>query len=346
MRGKTAVALVLATTLWFAGCGDEESATDTSDTSAFEIEAPEVMSGLDAVPDVQCIPRCDERSCGPDPVCGDSCGECTDGETCRSGSCVMEGEIGAPIEWVAIPGDAFLMGSDEPRGYDERPIHEVTVASFEITRTEVTVAQFWECLDAPDGCSTPPDTGDICNWGEKNTLDHPVNCVDWNQAREFCAWVGGRLPSESEWEYAARSGGKEHTWPWGNEEATCLYATMNNMVSPMYGPDPEGRGCGELRTSPVCRRPLGNTEQGLCDMAGNVSELIEDDSHEEYGAYDGYHPDGHPTDGSPWIDEPRRTMRVVRGGTLAGGPYNQRTTYRSRTKPTTRVGALGFRCVR
>ena len=116
-----------------------------------------------------------------------------------------------------------------------------------------------------------------------------MNCLDWQQAVDFCAWAGGRLPSEAEWEYAARSGGpsSSYKYPWGNDAATCTYAVM----------DDGGYGCGTGRTWSVCSKPAGNTSQGLCDMSGNVWEWVEDWYHGDYT--------GAPTDGSAWVSPTR-----------------------------------------
>ena len=137
----------------------------------------------------------------------------------------------------------------------------MTVKSFQLAKTEVTNKQYKACVEA--GACTPPSSyegGD----------DQPVVNVDWNQAKAFSEWVGGRLPSEAEWEYAARSGGKERKYPWGDEEPSCERAVMNQG----------GNGCGRNATWPVCSKTAGNTSQGLCDMAGNVWEWTQDWYHD------------------------------------------------------------------
>ena len=147
----------------------------------------------------------------------------------------------------------------------------VTVPTFQIMMTEVTVAMYQACVD------TEQCTDDFDGDGD----DHPA-ILNWYQLNEFAAWVGGRLPTEAEWEYAARSRGKNITYPWGNREATCRYAVM----------DDGGNGCGKGQTWPVCSKTSGNTEQGLCDMAGNVWEWVQDEYHSSY--------EGAPSDGSGW----------------------------------------------
>jgi formylglycine-generating enzyme required for sulfatase activity len=213
---------------------------------------------------------------------------------------------------------------------NETPLHTVTVPTFELTATEVTVAQYQVCVNDGGAC-TAPATGTTCNWNDPGYEDHPVNCVDWNQARDFCAWAGGRLPTEAEWEYAARSTGpsSSFTYPWGNSTATCSYAVMN---------DGSGSGCGTGRTWSVCSKPAGNTGQGLCDMAGNVWEWVEDDYHSDYT--------GAPTDGSAWVDGPRGSYRVVRGGSFGHDAGFLRAADRHYFDPSYTLEHLGFRCTR
>ena len=170
------------------------------------------------------------------------------------------------INWVRLPGGRFRMGS-EGGAKDERPVHEVRLPAFEIMETEVTVAMWRACVRAR-ACK-PADT---CTWGKPNWKrsgvdDHPINCVSWAQAQVFARWVGNgaRLCSEAEWEYAARSGGTDSVYPWGNERASCDRAVM----------DDGGKGCGHGKTTwPVCSKPKGSSTQGVCDLAGNVWEWV------------------------------------------------------------------------
>ena len=129
-------------------------------------------------------------------------------------TCTTTGDC-PEIEWIRIDGGSFEMGSNNHSR--EQPIHTVNVPSFEIMKTEVTVAQYQACVDA--GECTEPDTGGYeghCNWGRSGRENYPINCVDWLQARAFSKWVGGDLPSEAQWEYAARSQGQNIIYPWGN----------------------------------------------------------------------------------------------------------------------------------
>ncbi len=230
------------------------------------------------------------------------------------------------LTWIHLVGGTYAMGS-ESGNIRERPVHDVTVPSFMMTKTQITTSRYEDCVIA-GACTEPSTHTNQCNWNDPGYEEHPINCVTWFQAADFCAWVGGRLPSEAEWEYAARSGGQDITYPWGNATATCEYAAMN---------EGEGSGCETGRTSEVCSRPSGNTLQGLCDMAGNVWEWIQDWYHPDY--------EGAPDDGNAWED-PAGSQRVLRGGAIDNTAWSVRTTHRGFMAPANVAGNNGFRCVR
>jgi len=250
----------------------------------------------------QCVSQCRLcRGCGAPPL-----------EPCQGDACPA-------IEWIRLPGGTYEMGpvhSSLPVARVETT-RTVTLDAFEISKTEVTVAQFAPCVES-GYCIAPRSggLGDYCNWGQGGLERHPINCITWHQARTFAEWVGARLPSEAEWEYAARSGGLLRTYPWGDEEVTCERA----IVYKHFREEGDwGFGCGLDSTAEVCSRPLGNSEQGVCDLVGNVEEWLEDDYHGELdcelapeatNCEDG---GAVPSDGSAWVDEPRRTTRVNRG---------------------------------
>jgi formylglycine-generating enzyme required for sulfatase activity len=123
-------------------------------------------------------------------------------------------------EMAYVPAGEFIMGSDEGRA-NERPAHTVYLDAFYIDKTEVTNAQYRKCVEA-GACSQPYDTG----WyNDPNRAEHPVGWVDWNQANAYCQWAGKRLPTEAEWEKAAR-GTDGRTYPWG-EGIDCDHAHYN-----------------------------------------------------------------------------------------------------------------------
>jgi formylglycine-generating enzyme required for sulfatase activity len=239
----------------------------------------------------------------------------------------------AGTTWVTICGGAFEMGSDDGAG-DEQPVHTVTVPTFELLETEVTVTEYRACVDATE-CVEPITSG-LCaagslgNWNAAGREDHPVNCVTWSKAVSFCAWIGGRLASEAEWEFAARSGGQDIDYPWGDEAPTCSSAVMF---------DESGYGCGTEHTWATCSKTAGNTDQDLCDMAGNAQEWVQD-------WYHGSYTDA-PSDGSAW-ENPVGSFRILRGGSLFGlaSTGSLRAVTRVSCDPDAAIYSNGFRCAR
>ena len=206
---------------------------------------------------------------------------------------------------VLIPAGPFTRGST--RGADdERPVKVNTLPAFHIDRTEVTRAMYGRCLAAHR-----------CKWlaidlqAEPNL---PVTDVNWSEARTFCAFAGGRLPTEDEWEKAAR-GGDGREYPWG-QKLDCARANWGNF-------DNEGPCADKNPGKPVDvgSYPQGASPFGVLDMAGNVWEWVAD-------KYD---------------REP--TRRVVRGGSCCSYFVEPRSANRNAWDPNHRDGDLGFRCV-
>jgi iron(II)-dependent oxidoreductase len=231
------------------------------------------------------------------------------------------------------------MGVAHTRGGDANPPRGVKVPTFELSRTEVTVAQYRLCM-AAGKCGAParPD-GYNCNLGQPDREQHPINCVSWDQAQAFAAFAGGRLPSESEWEFAATSGGKDQPWPWGGGAIEPQHA-----VAALARTDADPQS-----TAPVCSKPAGNSAQGLCDLMGNVSEWVAD----------GYGPYGEaPSDGSARADMPppkasdgcekcaKRSGRVHRGGSWASQRPFLLANSRDALLPDDPHNTLGFRVAR
>jgi formylglycine-generating enzyme required for sulfatase activity len=234
-----------------------------------------------------------------------------------------------------------MMGSDTGEN-SEKPIHRVGIKNFYMSKTEITVGQYKQCVDA-GVCSEPHwDDGscytlDRSGW-KKGILrkefrkeNQPVVCVDWKQARKFAKWVGGDLPSEAQWEYASRLGGKDMLYPWGNTEPTCDIANFN-YTNFNYK-------CHDV-TTPVCSKIEGNTVQGLCDMGGNVWEWVLDEWHDSYI--------GAPSNDIGWCsdmecDNNSSVSRVGRGGSWNDDASNLRSAYRSKASPSSLNSHLGFR---
>ena len=221
----------------------------------------------------------------------------------------------APVPRASPPAPAPRASPPAPASRSSRGkagIEWVSLGAFEISKTEVTVAQYRACVDA--GACTKPETGSYFNWGVSGRDHHPINGVDWKQATTFARWAGGRLPTGDEWTYAATSGGKSWDYPWGDETATCSRAVMDGRVR-------GGReGCGQDRTWPVCSKPAGNSTHGVCDLAGNVWE---------------------------WTQETKgASNRVSRGGGWSRPASGLRASDRRGSDPSFRNVNLGFRLAR
>jgi len=247
----------------------------------------------------------------------------------------------AQPRWISLQGGSFTMGSRSGDG-DERPPHTVRVPSFRISATEVTVAEYRRCVEAGVCSAERLDGGSdwaaqaLCTWDKPDRADHPVNCLDWGQAQTYAAWLGhgARLCSEAEWEYAARSGGKPRTYPWGDTAPTCARAHMDDERRSASGW--KRNGCGTGITAPVCSTKEGLSEQGVCDLAGNVSEWVADPYTRSYA--------GAPTDGSARpLGRSARAARVHRGGRLKSTTRSLRSTRRDRAPARAHFFEIGLR---
>jgi len=146
--------------------------------------------------------------------------------------------------------------SSEPGARGDQP----DVAPFRIEATEVTLEAYERCVIAA-GCTEPHDDWEACNWSRRKELErHPVNCIDWYQATAYCTWSGRRLPTEAEWEAAAR-GSDDRIYPWGNDGPAKQLCWEGN---PEY--------VGMEPTCPVGSYPAGASPFGVLDMAGSVWE--------------------------------------------------------------------------
>jgi len=212
-------------------------------------------------------------------------------------------------------------------------------SGFCIDKTEVTVAAYSKCV-AAGHCERAPLTvnaswiGDdearlwsqFCNGDRADRANHPINCVDWNAASAYCRWIGARLPSDAEWDRAAR-GDDGRTYPWGNAEPSpkllnacggeCV-ALSNRIGGPgltaLYAGDD-----GAPATAPVGSYPAGASPYGVLDLMGNVEEWVED-----------HHGSHHADRGGGWLTTDTTELRVLD----------------TRDTPDLRLNALGFRCAR
>lgn len=281
------------------GSPDVPSAVDTPAVDGGAVDVPVVADVLD-VPVVPDVPMAADV-----PVATDVSVVDVGGTTCPSGM-------------VFIAGGTFMMGSaiGEPNSV---PVHEVRLSSFCLDVTEVTTAAYRAC---PAGTCSVPGAGAGCNWAISGNEGHPINCVDWNQATAYCAWRGGSLPTEAQWEYAALGPGGA-LYPWGNDS-------------------PQSRSCCSVvnvrgGTCPSRSFPSGNTSTGLVDMIGSVWEWMGD----WYGPY---------TAASIVVDPAgpaTGTTRTTRGGCWADQSADWlRSTWRRNVPPSGRYATHGFRCAR
>jgi formylglycine-generating enzyme required for sulfatase activity len=221
---------------------------------------------------------------------------------------VSQGGGGCPEGMVALSGGSFRMGERHD---------EVSVASYCMDRSEVTVDRYGACVKAgrcsdqhlgefsSDGSSFSAQPE--CNYGKGGRGNHPVNCVDWAQSATFCNAYGLRLPSEEEWEWAARGGARGTTYPWGNSEPD--FQLCWSGISKRGG------------TCAVGSAPAGDSPLGIHDLAGNVWEwtLIK------------YNPNTRVYRGGSWFD---------------GDPASVRAAFRYGSAPAYRSFYQGFRCAR
>lgn len=241
---------------------------------------------------------------------------------------------------IHIPGGEFNMGcsiGDKHCGDDEGPIGgiAVMVPDFHIDQYEVTVAEYNACIEAGK-CKRPKDheRNKYCNVGEPSRDNHPVNCVDWDEALSYCEWKGKRLPYEAEWEKAARAGSASR-YPWG-QDVDCTHAIVDDGKT--FGSVPnEPDGCGEDRTWDVGSRDPNKFD--LYDMHGNAGEWT----------MNWYSPnailDLYAKGDLKGAEKGKQ--RVVRGGSWDENKNNLRSSFRNVKPPVSGksiYGSIGFRC--
>lgn len=235
---------------------------------------------------------------------------------------------------ILIPAGTFTMGN-EKRASDERPVHKVYLDAYYISKYEVTNAEyydFWRSLQAKKIKNTQGTTqhtpenfthlSHIGDWPERATEfpNHPVVGVSWHDAKAYAEWKGMRLPTEAEWEKAAR-GYSDRTWPWGN------------AIKPYANTSDKNDGY-ENRIAPVGSFPKGKSYFGVMDMAGNVWEWTADWYSDVYYFHS---PKKNPT--GPTVG----SWRVIRGGSWIDTLPRCSTTFRYYFYPTLKTSSVGFR---
>jgi formylglycine-generating enzyme required for sulfatase activity len=234
-------------------------------------------------------------------------------------------------EMVRIPAGRFSMGAADGGERAEGPEHSVSVSRFAIGKCEVSFAQ-WDSCVADGGCSHRPDDGKMGR-GER-----PVINVNWEDAQQYAKWISGktgqsyRLPTEAEWEYAARAG------------TTTRYSFGDSVTPEQVNARPDQSSAARLgrlgieAKATVSVGSLPANPWGLHEVHGNVYEWVADDWHGTYK--------GAPADGSAWIGESRDSKRVVRSGSWGSRAEFSRSTYRLAFDREKRIDRTGFRLAR
>jgi formylglycine-generating enzyme required for sulfatase activity len=228
-----------------------------------------------------------------------------------------------PTETLPIPGGTLTFCEPDGTGCETE-----AVKGFRLDRTEVTAAQFAACVKA-GACNrknflTYLDT-EFCNLGAPDRANHPMNGTDWFAARDYCAWLGKRLPTLREWQFAAR-GEDRRKYPWGEEEPDCTRSNDHG---------PQGRGCGTMFTWAVGSRGAGASPFGIMDMAGNVME---------WTSTIAVLPDDDPEGKEIPVEENPRTKRNQMGGSFADAPHVEAVDFICFDSMKTKNISLGIRC--
>ena len=311
-----------------AATGREAAQKWLADWAAAEVSLPRVVVPVEGFPGEEPVEIAAERT----PV--------EPAELAEVGRIAQGRGGGASAGWrrsevVEVPAGEFLYGCRSLSGRDETgcfdwelsPAVKRRTVAFSIDKVEVTVDRFLGCVAEGKCGEDSYRTGGTCNaaeGGQPARSGHPMNCVDWSGADAFCREVGGRLPTEEEWEKAAR-GTEGRVWPWGDSQATCSYAVME---------DRSGDGCGTGTTAAVGSKPAGASPYGALDMTGNVWEWTSScwESPDVAGTNDPGASDG--------------CSRSIRGGSFDRHARFVRAGSRFDNDPAPLAPFLGFRCAR
>lgn len=226
-----------------------------------------------------------------------------------------------PAEMVWIPEGCFDLGPTKPTlGH---PPHRACLQGYWMDRTEVTVAQYRACV-AAGRCKLPTVETPVCRTNQAGFDTHPASCLTWEDARTFCEWAGKRLPTDAEWERAAR-GPDLSEYPWGQSDPSPTLATIHR-----HGP-------GDEYSKPVCSHPGGHSAEGLCDMAGNVAEWVSD----WWPRADGL-PEPPPSDPT----QVAQGCRVSRGGSYGASRGDLKSWFRDPVCDLSNGVGYGVRCAK
>lgn len=245
---------------------------------------------------------------------------------------------GSDSKMIHLPGGVLIRGSTEFP--DEGPITRVRLSPFAMGRTPVTNAEYRKFIEA-GGYSDPsfwslagwefvqshsivrPNYWDDPNW---NGEDHPVTGVSWWEAMAYARFLGKTLPTEAQWEYAAK-GPEQRRYPWGNEEKTLEYTNFAPMCEPI-----------ERKSTSVFAHPMNRSYFGCLDLAGNLAEWCLDNYSKDYTYDSNFY--------NPVLFEDEQSNHVVRGGCWLHNESYLRCTARDHYHPGLRDNLIGFRCAK
>ncbi len=307
-------------------CDDDDATADDDDTGDDDTTHPADADGDGFTPDQG---DCDDGDAAVHPFADEACDDGVDSDCdgvensgCRIDIPASDVEVGSNETSEVVPGQFISY-------WDERPQHTVSLSAYSIEIYEVTNVQYRRCV-ADGGCSAPsvlasrtrPDYHESPEFG-----GFPVTNVTWQQAVDYCTWRGGRLPTEAEWERAAKgaSPANPHV-PWG------LLVEIEDWYAWC---DKANYGLCEQDTTRIGSYPDGVSATGVHDMTGNVAEWVSD---WYLAAYYGQSPDTDPQG----ADDGR--FKVLRGGSWTQGWYDGRTVRRKYSDPEQVHDGFGIRC--
>ncbi len=308
-------------------CGGSDC---NDDNAAISPKASEVCIplGIDDNCNGQTDEGCSAVGCNQEGVA------CAGGKgLCKSGHCLWTDVLGS--QWTLVPAGDVALGCnaalDSACAADEKPQHIATLTAFWVAVTEVTVKQYQACVTSKV-CS-PPLSGGFMNWNVPSKVDNPVDGITFSQAAAICTWLGGALPTEAQWEKAARGGCETvagdcakgtRTYPWGNAAPVCGQTALFAACS-AFSTYPVGVGSSQ-----------GASPYGAEDMAGNVWEWTQDWYDAAFYAKAG---PANPVNGQA------SGVRVMRGGGASAGAALLRASARAAVDPQSTAFDLGVRCV-
>ena len=355
MKFRLLVFMFLALAL--ISCGSDEDEEQAFNDAENNTEEPD-----DALPDAVVVDnepetpdedtgKTAEHACSSDAallyegesqfkLCADGSGKFQK-QLCRTGKWVDDGDCVSGS--VTIPAGSFQMGCDKDLEgscpEDAVPLHEVSLSSYVMDKFEVSVELYELCI-AENACTnddpekphyrTSSDTY-LCNIGNSNRKNHPANCITWHGAKAYCEWLGKRLPTEAEWENAAKSGTLQ-IYPWGNTPAaSCSNTVMNSGAS----------GCGSNSTFPTGSKAAGVSTHGIYDLSGNVAEYTGDWYEKKFYSTE----EASKADPQGPAESENSRYKVVRGGSYKFGESNTRASFRGSAELNDPAIDFGFRCV-